>query len=229
MRDEDSSNLLEFSITRAKVEEINVFSHVCDLDSTVGVIKLTGFDYKTPDQFKGAMEALAGEGCDKFIIDVRYNPGGELQSVVSILDYLLPEGPIIRIFDSDDKLVQQHSSDAECVNSPIAVLTNGRTASAAELFTSALRDYDKAVVVGTTTYGKGCMQTTVEMPDGGALSVTYRMYKPPFSEGYHDIGITPDIEVDLDEALADKNVYKITDEEDNQLRAALDALTEQTK
>lgn len=225
IRDEDTANLLEFSITRAKVEEINVFSHVCDLDSSVGVIKLTAFDYKTPDQFKGAMESLAAEGCDKFIIDVRYNPGGELQSVVSILDYLLPEGPIIRIFDADDNMVQQYSSDAECVDYPIAVITNSSTASAAELFTSALRDYEKAVIVGTTTYGKGCMQTTVEMPDGGALSVTYRMYKPPFSEGYHDVGITPDVEIELDEALADKNVYKITDEEDNQLRAALDSLS----
>ena len=225
IRNEDTSNILEFSITRAKVEEINVFSHVCELDSTVGIIKLTAFDYKTPDQFKGAMESLASEGCDKFIIDVRYNPGGELQSVVSILDYLLPEGPIIRIFDADDNLVKQYSSDAECVDYPIAVVTNSSTASAAELFTSALRDYDKAIVVGNTTYGKGCMQTTVELPDGGALSVTYRMYKPPFSEGYHEIGITPDIVLDLDEALAGKNVYKITDEEDNQLRAALDALT----
>ena len=108
----------------------------------------------------------------------------------------------------------------------MAVLVNSSTASAAELFTSALMDYDKATIVGDTTYGKGCMQTTYGLPDGGALKVTYRMYKPPFSEGYHEVGITPDVEVSLDESLANKNIYKITDEEDNQLRAALEALTE---
>ena len=116
-------------------------------------------------------------------------------------------------------------SDKNCVDFEMAVLVNGSTASAAELFTSALMDYEKATVVGETTYGKGCMQTTFPLPSGGAMKITYRMYKPPFSEGYHEVGIKPDIEVVLDESLADKNIYKITDSEDNQLKAALDALT----
>jgi len=102
----------------------------------------------------------------------------------------------------------------------MAVLVNGSTASAAELFTSALRDYDKATIVGTTTYGKGCMQTTVPLSDGGGVSITYRMYSPPFSDNYHGVGIVPDVIVELDEALANKNIYKITDWEDNQLAAA---------
>ena len=170
------------------------------------------------------MKKLAKAGCDKFIFDLRYNPGGELDSVVSILDYLLPKGPVIRIYDANDKLVDQRDSGKECVDFPMAVLVNGSTASAAELFTSALMDYDKATVVGETTFGKGCMQSTQALADG-AVKITYRMYKPPFSEGYHDVGITPDVEVALDEALANKNIYKITDAEDNQLKAALDALT----
>ena len=103
---------------------------------------------------------------------------------------------------------------------PMAVVVNSSTASAAELFTSAVKDYKKATIVGTVTYGKGCMQTTVPLSDNSAVSITYRMYNPPFSDNYHGIGVIPDVEVELDEALADKNIYKITDEEDNQLAAA---------
>lgn len=224
-RGEGATELMEFRIPRAKITQVNVMYHVCELDSSVGIIKLTSFDNATFDQFTEALASLAKEGCDKFIFDLRYNPGGELNSVVSILDYLLPEGPVIRIFDANDNLVDQLDSGKECIDIPMAVLVNGSTASAAELFTSALMDYDKAVVVGETTFGKGCMQSTASLPDGGAVKITYRMYKPPFSEGYHDVGITPDIEVALDESLKDKNIYKITDSEDNQLKAALDALT----
>ena len=107
----------------------------------------------------------------------------------------------------------------------MAVLVNGNTASAAELFTSALRDYEAATVVGETTFGKGCMQTTLSLPDGGALSVTFRMYKPPFSEGYHEVGIVPDIEIAPEGALLDKHFLKVTDSEDNQLIKALEELT----
>jgi len=103
----------------------------------------------------------------------------------------------------------------------MVILVNGSTASAAELFTSAVRDYEKATVVGTTTYGKGCMQTTVPLDDGSAVTITYRMYNPPFSDNYHGVGIVPDVVVELDEALKEKNIYKITDEEDNQLAAAV--------
>ena len=103
----------------------------------------------------------------------------------------------------------------------MVVLVNDQTASAAELFTSALRDYDKAKVVGITTYGKGVMQSTTQLEDGSAITITYRMYSPPFSDNYDGIGIVPDVVIELDEALKTKNVFKITDEEDNQLAAAV--------
>ena len=221
----DTTKLTEFRITRAKVTGVSVMYHVCDLDETVGIVKISSFDGTTFDQFTEAVETLQNDGCEKFIFDLRYNPGGELNAVVDVLDYLLPKGPVIRIFDAEDNLVDQMDSDKNCVDFEMAVLVNGSTASAAELFTSALMDYEKATVVGETTYGKGCMQTTFPLDAGGAMKITYRMYKPPFSEGYHEVGLTPDVEVALDESLADKNIYKITDSEDNQLKAALDALT----
>ena len=217
---------IEVKLTRAPITAVSVYSHVYEADKSVGIIKISGFDSQTPSQFIDALEELVRQGCDKFVFDLRYNPGGELNSIVTTLDYLVPEGPIIRIFDSEDNEVERMNSDKNEFNYPMAVLVNGSTASAAELFTSTLRDYDKAVIVGTTTYGKGCMQTLLPLSDGDAFTVTYRMYKPPFSESYHGIGIVPDIEVEMDEALKDKNSFKITDKEDNQLHEAVKALTE---
>ncbi len=223
-RGEDYSEEVEFDIVREVVEEISVMSHVYALDDTVGIIKITGFDANTPVQFVEAVEDLQNQGCERLVIDLRYNPGGELTSIVTILDYILPEGPIVRIFDADGNEVKSYSSDENELTIPMSVLVNGSTASAAELFASAVKDYHKATIVGTTTYGKGCMQSTIPLSFGGAISVTYRMYNPPFSDNYHGVGIVPDIEIELDESLEGKNIYKITDEEDNQLEAAVKAL-----
>lgn len=226
LRGEDYTEEVTFRIRRDKVTEITVMEHKYALDPTVGVIKITGFDHKTTTQFVNAVEKLVSEGCTSFVVDLRYNPGGELSSIVATLDYILPEGPIIRIMDKDGNQVDAYYSEATELNVPMAVLVNGSTASAAELFTAAVRDYGKAVIVGTTTYGKGTMQTTIPLGDDSAVSVTYRMYNPPFSDNYNGIGIVPDVVVELDEALAEKNYHKITDEEDNQLAAAVKALAE---
>ena len=220
LRGENYTETVEFKIVRAKITEQTVMHHVYGPDKTIGVIKISGFDAKTPVQFVNSVEELQKQGCDKLIIDLRYNPGGELSSIVTTLDYILPEGPIIRIFDADGQEVKKYYSESTELKMPMAVVVNDSTASAAELFTSAVRDYDKATIVGVTTYGKGCMQTTVPLSDNSAVSITYRMYSPPFSENYHGVGIVPDVEVELDEALLSKNIYKITDEEDNQLAAA---------
>ena len=233
LRGKNYTEEVEFRIIREKIIEITVMSHVYELDDSIGIIKITSFDAKTPEQFIAALEELQNSGCDKFVIDLRYNPGGELQSICTILDYIVPDGgPIIHIIDGDGKEVDaEYATDGHELNVPMAVLVNGSTASAAELFTATVRDYEKATIVGTTTYGKGCMQTTIplysnlltgKLYDGSAVTITYRMYDPPFSENYHGVGIVPDVVVELDEALLEKNIYKITDEEDNQLRAAVE-------
>ena len=232
LRGDNYTEEVEFRIPRAKIKEITVMSHVYALDETVAVIKITGFDSGTPKQFKEKLAELVAGGCDKLIVDLRYNPGGELESICEILDYILPDGgPIIHVVDGDGNEVEvRYTKDGHELKMPMAVLVNGSTASAAELFTAAVKDYQKATIVGTKTYGKGCMQTTIPLYsnwvmgtiyDGSAVSITYRMYDPPFSDNYHGVGIEPHIVVELDEALEGKNIYKITDEEDNQLRAAV--------
>ena len=220
---------IDFTMTRAAVESESVFSHVCETDEKVGIIRITGFNEKTTGQFIKAYESLEKEGCESFVFDLRNNPGGALTSIADVLDYLLPEGPIIRIFDSDGNLVDQIDSDKDCKDQPFAVLVNGSTASAAELFTAALRDYDKVTVVGTLTYGKGTMQQTVPLNDGSAVHVTYRKYNPPFSDNYDGIGITPDVVIEPNNAVLTTNEFKLADKDDNQLAAAIEALKENKK
>lgn len=236
---------LEFSITRKKITAYSVLSHVCSTDESVGIVKITGFDLTTPEQFSAAVDGLLSKGCDKFVFDVRYNPGGDLRSIRAVLSYFLNEGDVfIRTSDKSGKTESQIIEPVEYPDSysdynitkedigkyrelNFAVLTNGSTASAAELFTSALMDHGLSVTVGTNTYGKGTMQTTYSLARygySGALKLTTQYYYPPFSDSYDGKGITPDRVVELDEALAEKNIYKITDEEDNQLLAAIEEL-----
>lgn len=236
---------IDFSITRKKITTYSVSFRVCETDESVGIVKITSFDLTTPKQFSEAVDALLAGGCDKFVFDVRYNPGGDLRSIKKVLAYFLSEGDIfIRTSDRNGNTKSQMIEPVEYTTTysdynitkedigkyrdlKFAVLVNGSTASAAELFTSALMDYGLSVTVGTNTYGKGTMQTTFSLAGygyKGALKLTTQYYYPPFSDSYDGTGITPDCEVELDEALADKNIYKITDEEDNQLLAAIEEL-----
>lgn len=219
-RGKNHDELIEFSVERDHVTEQTVRAHLYEKDNTIGIIKILEFDGGTVAQFVDAVNSLQAAGATRFVFDVRYNPGGDLQAICSILDALLPEGPIIRIKDKSGEETSI-DSDAFALDFPMVVLCNGSTASAAELFTSALKDYKKATIVGTVTYGKGSMQSIVPLGDGTAIKLTTKMYFPPFSESYEGVGITPDIEVEMDESLANINIYKITDEQDTQLQRAI--------
>jgi len=184
---------------------------------------IQSFDLITPEQFFSAMDDLLAQGAEGFIFDLRYNPGGDLSSITKILDYLLPEGPIIRIhYKSGEEEVMK--SDANYLNMPLAVLINGRTASAAELFSAAIKDYELGTLVGTTTYGKGTMQATMPLEDNSAVVISIAKYNPPFSDNYDGVGIAPDVEVELDEELQKVNRFKIADIDDNQLQTAIAVL-----
>lgn len=226
VRGDDTESVIPFSIERGYVTEQTVLYHMYD-DGTgeIGVIMILSFDGKTSDQFAQAVEELRNQGSRALIFDVRYNPGGALDSIVEILDTLLPEGPIVRIENSDGS-VEVLDSDADEMNLPMAVLVNGSTASAAELFSSALQDYKKAVLVGTTTYGKGCMQQIVRLADNSAIRVTTNMYDPPFSDNYDGVGVIPDVVIEADNKTLSSNRYTIADSDDNQLSAAAELMHE---
>ena len=223
-RGNDYSEKIEMSVERAKVENVNLLSHMYD-DGTnsIGIIRILQFYPNTPEQFKLAVESLRAEGATKFVFDVRSNPGGELNSVVEVLDYLLPAGPVIRITDGQGN-ESTLSSNAGELEAEMIVLVNKSTASAAELFAAALRDYGKAKLVGETTYGKGSMQQIVRLEDNSALRVTYRMYSPPYSANYDGVGLVPDYKVQLSEEMQNKNIYTIADKDDAQLLYAIEKL-----
>ena len=220
----------EYEVTceRRKNKTRSVSYHVFETDASVGVIRISEFNATTPEQFKEAVAELQGLGCRKFVFDLRNNPGGELNSILKVLDFLLPEGPLTHIYykKGDDA---HHTSDAIWLDAPVAVLTNGRTASAAELFTAALKDYTAqgtydATIVGINTYGKGTLQRAFKLSDGSSFKISIGYYDPPYSENYDGVGIAPDIEVELSEEAQNINFNKLTDRMDNQLIAAVEAL-----
>ncbi len=214
---------IDYSVTRRKVEAISVMSHRLESDPTVGIVKILQFDLGTPAQFIDVCEDMLANGVTRFVFDVRYNPGGDRSAVCDILDYLLPEGPLMRVVYNDGT-EEVLSSKPSFVDVPMCVLINDSTASAGELFACALQDYGAAELVGLTTYGKGTMQTIIPLADGSGFGISTAMYYPPYSECYEGIGVIPDFECEMDESVADMNIYKIPDADDTQLQKAVSVL-----
>ncbi|MBQ8146756.1 MAG: S41 family peptidase [Clostridia bacterium] len=220
------------TLVRAKITVESVIYTRHETERDVGIIRIIEFNNSTPAQFKEAIrKAVSVDGCESLVFDLRGNPGGTLTSVVEMLDFLLPSGTIVTVRYADGTEQKYSSDDAGEEFSALygnsikmAVLTNGYTASAAELFTCALKDYEKAVVVGEKTYGKGCGQSVVPLSDGTGLAFTTFLYDPPISDNYNGVGITPNIEKELSEEASSKNLFDLSHNEDDQLKAAVEAL-----
>jgi len=222
--------MIDFSVERAKVTQLTAVSRIYEVSDgdDIGIVEISEFDLKTPEQLKTEIEKLRGEGIEKIVFDVRNNPGGELKSIIEVLDYLLPEGPIVRLVDKYGNEEVKYSGES-FVNIKAAVLVDQNTASAAELFASAIQDYAKkdmydAVIVGTVTYGKGTAQSIVPLSDGSAVTISNRLYNPPYSDNYEGVGVIPDIEIDLSEEAKQIGIYKLEDSMDDQLLRAIEEL-----
>lgn len=206
----------ERTLTRRLVRSEAVFLEM--QENHTALIRIYEFTGNAADDFIAAMEEAQKAGATGYVFDVRNNPGGDLGVIVRILDYLLPEGPIVRIVDASGEVVHTYTSDESEIQAPMVVLINENTASAAELFTSALLDYDKCVTVGQTTYGKGVMQNIITLPDGSGIRLTTHYYNPPYSENYNGVGIPADYELEMaSSAIADPAL-------DTQLQKALSLL-----
>ena len=214
---------VKFDIIRTKFEMQTVSYKLCDTDSSIGYVKIYSFDAATTEQFKSAVETLLESGAKSFIFDVRDNPGGTLDSISQILDYLLPEGPIIHLVGKNNQKERTITSDKTELSVPMVVLADSSSASAAELFTSALMDHNKATFIGVKTYGKGTVQTTFGLSDGSGIRISTQYYLPPYSPSFDGLGIEPDITVELSEE-SKKNFYMLGENEDEQLNAAINYL-----
>ena len=205
---------------RGEVRAKAVYSEYVGDYAWVTIVEFSGL---VAEDFEEAIKEAEKKGVKGYIFDMRDNPGGDLEIICSVLDRLLPKGPIVNIINSDGQKAYERSSDAKCVDKPMVVLCNGNTASAGELFTSALRDYEKATIIGTTTYGKGTMQNIITLSDGSGVRVSSHYYNPPFSENYHLRGITPDIVIENTEYMANRAYLRGT-ESDTQFTAAIEEL-----
>lgn len=219
---EGESDYLTFDVERRTIEIATVEHRM--LDGNIGYISIASFDDVTVNQFLTALEDLENQGETALIIDLRNNGGGLVSSAGSILDRLLPEGLIVYTEDKYGNREELKSDAENYFDKPLAVLVNGNSASASEIFAGAIKDYGIGTLVGTQTFGKGIVQKVYPLSDGTAVKLTVSKYYTPKGNNIHGIGITPDVEVELDADVA--NAITIPEEKDNQLQKAVEILTE---
>ena len=219
------------------------------MEDGIGYIQVIEFDNVTFGQFKTAVDRLEAQGMKQLVIDLRNNPGGVLDTAVEMAAYLLPEdkmdGTIVSTADKYNRGTRYYCSggqilsesndgsaeneaypkeDGHQLNIPIVILQNEFSASASEVFAGAMRDYGAAKLVGTTSFGKGIVQSILPLNDGSAVKVTVAHYYTPSGFDLHGKGLEPDVEEELDEALTEQ--FEILPEEDNQLKKAVEVVKE---
>ena len=212
----DDRKEVELDLIRRSIEVETVAGKM--LDNNIGYIAVSQFDAVTSEQFKSNIESLQSQGMTKLIVDLRGNPGGLLDQVVDMLDYILPDGLVLYTEDKYGKREEYYSDGSHELKIPMVVLVNENSASASEVFTATFRDFEWGTVVGKTTFGKGIVQNVLPLGDGTAVKITTQHYYPPSGYDLHKVGIKPDLEVDLNEGA------KIGTDSDNQLSAAIDIL-----
>ena len=204
---------VELTATRAKVEARTVEYEM--KDEQTGYLQITEFDDVTLDQYEQAMEDLKRQGMKRLVIDLRSNPGGNLDTVCDILKTMLPEGVIVYTEDKNGTKTEYKNEEDHTLDIPLVVLVNGMSASASEIFTGAVQDYGIGTIVGTKTYGKGVVQQLVDLQDGTYLKITISEYFTPKGRSIQKKGIEPDVTVEYEKNEQDENA-------DNQLEKALE-------
>ena len=217
-----------YDIQRKEIVEKSVQYEM--LDDNIGYISISSFNTNSEDsdestytEFVAAVEDLKEGGMKKLIIDVRDNPGGVLNIVCHIADYILPEG-IITYTETRTGIRQEYTSDKKELDIPMAVLINGSSASASEILAGALKDYDRAEIIGQTSFGKGIVQNVFPFSDGSGMSMTVSKYYTPNGISIHEKGVEPDIEVELPQEYKDSYISDIPRKDDTQLNKAIEIL-----
>lgn len=207
---------LTLQITRRKVEHQTVDGRM--LEDNIGYLQLAEFDSVTPDQFIATYEELEAQGMRAMVLDLRGNPGGNLDAVCKVADRLLPKGLIVYTIDKYGVKESYEADGKHEIQIPLVVLVNGNSASAAEILAGAVKDHNKGTLIGTTTFGKGIVQRYYPLGDGTAIKLTISDYYTPGGSNIHKVGIEPDKVVEFDAEAYEK------DGTDNQLDAAVEAL-----
>ena len=217
LRGEDAEEIT-VTATRDTVEARTVKYEM--LEGQTGYLSVSEFDSVTYAQYEEALNELTDQGMTGLIVDLRNNPGGNLNTVCEMLDLVLPKGTIVYTEDKDGKRETATSDDEHQINVPMVVLVNGNSASASEIYAGAVQDYGIGKIVGTQTYGKGVVQQIFDLGDGTSVKLTIAEYFTPNGRNIDGEGITPDVEVEYE---ADEN----NPEADNQLEKALEVMKEE--
>lgn len=214
---------LEFDVERKNVELPSVSSQM--LENNIGYIQISEFQSKTAEQFESALSSLKDQGAQSLIVDVRGNGGGLVDSVVAILDDILPEGIVVYTEDKYGNRQDYTSSGDTYLDMPIAVLVDQNSASASEIFAGAIKDYNYGTLIGTKTFGKGIVQTVFSLPEGDAIKITTAKYFTPDGNYIHGVGIEPDIELEYQFMGGENDEYSV--DLDNQIQKAIEVLSKQ--
>lgn len=221
---EGETDYLEIDAVRGKlIEATTVNSGMLEGTDHIGYVHIIEFDGVTVDQYTEAMAVLKEEGMKALVLDLRSNPGGDVNAVVEIARKILPKGMIVYTEDKYDNRKEYTCDGDKEFDLPLAVLVNDYSASASEILAGAIQDYKKGTLIGTTTYGKGIVQQIQRLEDGTAIKLTISAYYTPLGRNIHGIGITPDIELEYD-----YDAYQ-TEGKDNQVEKAIEILEEQMK
>ena len=210
---------IELDVTRDIVDVPTVTGEM--LDDGIGYIMIAEFGEKTAEEFAEQVEELKDQGMTSMIVDLRDNPGGMVDSVTAILDQILPEGVMVWTEDKNGNK-KEYTSDAACMDYPMAVLINENSASSSEIFAGAIRDYEYGTLIGTKTFGKGIVQSIRKLADGSAIKLTTAKYFTPKGENIHGEGIEPDIRLEYEYLNPDATEYDPM--EDNQILKAIEVL-----
>ena len=219
---------IEFNLERKKLEVDTVNYRMEDRSGKkIGYISVSEFDEVTASQFKSAISELNKEGMEGLVIDLRDNPGGLLDVTCEMLDRMIKKGLLVYTVDKNGKRVDEDATDSDSFDKPVAILVNGNSASASEVFSGAMKDYKAATLVGTRTFGKGIVQSIVPFGDGTAMKVTVSKYYTPNGVNIHGTGIEPDVVVELSKDATKNGKYDR--KYDNQLNKALDVVVDKLK
>lgn len=208
-------NTATVTVTRDEIEAKTVKYEM--KDNNIGYIRVVQFDDVTKNQFMDALNDLKSRGMKSLVVDIRNNPGGMLDTVVSMLDEILPDGLIMYTQDKKGNKTEYKGSNPDELDMPMAVLVNGNSASASEIFAGAVQDYGVGKIIGTQTFGKGIVQTVRPLSDGSAVKYTIAKYFTPKGQDIHGKGVTPDMVVDMPE----------DSQTDTQMDAAIDYLNQE--
>lgn len=195
---EDEPDYLEFDVKRAKVDSPTVNGRMLDKDKGIAYLSIAEFDDVTTQQFEEKLKELQKDGMKGLVLDLRGNPGGNVDTVTAIAGYFLPKGLVFYMEDRDGKRTEYETDGTKQLDIPLAVLVNGSSASASEILSGGIQDAGTGTIIGEQTFGKGVVQTVFSLTDGTAVKLTIADYYTRNGHNINKKGVTPDIDLPLD-------------------------------